>query len=92
LALEGAEILFFFDAPRDFPILRTRAVENRVFVMAVADRWAAVIGPDGEVLASTDDSKPAGAVVEIDLAQAANKLVAPKTDIFAERRVGLYRF
>jgi len=92
LALNGAEILLFFDVPHDLPLLRVRATENRVFVMGVGDRWAAVIGPDGAILAQTDESKPAEAVVELDLTEAGNKLVAPKTDIFAERRVGLYRF
>jgi len=92
LALEGAEVLLFFDVPQDLPVLRARAMENRVFVMGVADRWAVVIGPDGSLLARTGDPEPAEAVAEIDLAEAGNKQVAPKTDIFAERRVELYRF
>lgn len=92
LALDGAEILMFFDAPQDLPILRARAMENRVFVMGVSDRWAVVIGPDGAVLAQTHEPEPGEVVAEIDLCEAHDKLVAPKTDIFAERRPGLYRF
>lgn len=92
LALDGAEILMFFDVPSDLAMLRTRALENRVFVMGASDRWAVIIGPDGSVLARTNEPNPREAVAEIDLAEAGNKLVAPRTDIFAERRVGLYRF
>jgi len=92
LALEGAELLFFFDAPRDLPMLRARAMENRVFVLGASDRWAAIIGPGGEILAQTDNSDLAEVTAEIDLAEAANKLVAAKTDVFAERRVALYHF
>lgn len=92
LALAGAEVLMFFDVPADLPVLRARAMENRVFVLGAAERWAVIIGPDGTVLARTDESHPAEAVAEIDLALARDKQVAPKTDIFAERRPGLYRF
>ncbi|MEP0842345.1 MAG: hypothetical protein HRF43_06500 [Phycisphaerae bacterium] len=92
LALAGAEVLLLFDVPRDLAILRARALENRVFVMGVADRWAVIIGPDGSVLARCDESEPAEVVAEIDLNEALNKSVAPRTDIFAERRVHLYRF
>lgn len=92
LALDGAEVLFFFDVPRDLPMLRTRAVENRVFVAGAGDRWAVVIGPDGRVLGQSDTHQPHETVVEIDLAEAADKNVAPRTDVFNERRAGLYRF
>jgi predicted amidohydrolase len=92
LALDGAEILLVFDAPADMALLRARALENRVFAMAVADRWAAIIGPDGEIRARTDESNLTEAVAEIDLAEAGDKFVAPRTHIFAERRVDLYRF
>lgn len=92
MALEGAEILMLFDVPEEPALLRTRAVENRVFVMAVNDRWAAIIGPDGEIRAQGDPLHPAEVVAEIDLAEASNKLVAPRTDVFEERTPALYRF
>jgi len=92
LALEGAEILMMFDAPEEPAILRTRAVENRVFVMAVNDRWAVIIGPEGEIRAQGDLRKPHEVVAEIDLAEASEKRVAPRTDVFRERTARLYHF
>jgi hypothetical protein len=91
-ALDGAEMLIFTDAPDDLALLRTRAVENRVFVVAVNEQAAMIIGPDGELLAKVDSGNAGEAVAEIDLAAAGDKNVAPRTDIFAERRVNLYRF
>ena len=92
LALDGVEALLFFDVPDDLAILRARAMENRVFVLAASERSAVVIGPDGDVLARTESATPAYAIARIDLSQAADKLVAPQTDIFDERRIALCRF
>lgn len=92
LALDGAEILMCFDAPPDLPTLRSRALENRVFVLAAGERFGAVIDPDGQILARTGPENPSELVIEINAAAAADKLVAPKTDLFDERRPGLYRF
>jgi predicted amidohydrolase len=92
-ALDGAEMLVCTDAPDDLALLRTRAVENRVFVVAVNERTVAIIDPSGELVGRLDGGGGAGgAEAEIDLADAGNKLVAPRTDVFAERRVSLYRF
>ncbi|GMU23544.1 MAG: hypothetical protein AMXMBFR13_36220 [Phycisphaerae bacterium] len=92
LSLAGAEILMLFDIPDDLPLLRTRALENRVFVMGVSERWAVIIAPDGTILGRSASSDPREVIAQIDLTDAANKQVAPKTDVFAERRVDLYRF
>ncbi|MBN1491827.1 MAG: hypothetical protein JXA69_18085 [Phycisphaerae bacterium] len=92
LALSGAAALLVFDAPSDLAVLRTRAAENRVFVLAVADAWAAVIAPDGAVLAETAANPPAPLVVKIEPAKAAEKAVAPLTDIFEERATAAFRF
>jgi len=92
LALDGAEILMCFDIPDDLDLLRTRAVENRVFVLGASERSAVIIAPDGKVLAHTAPDAPTEQVVTIDPAQAACKQVAPRTDIFTERRVSLFRF
>lgn len=91
-ALEGAELLVVADAPDDLALLRTRAVENRVFIAAVGERTADIIGPGGELIDRVDSGGAGEAVAEIDPAEAGDKLVAPRTDIFAERRVNLYRF
>lgn len=89
LALSGAEVLLVFDAPDDLALLRTRAVENRVFLAGVNERSAVIVGTDGKVLARTEGGE---AVAGIDLAESGNKLVAPGTDVFSERRVGVYRY
>jgi len=92
LALDGAEILMCFDVRDELAMLRARALENRAFVMAVGERFAAIIDPEGRVLARTGPDDPAALITAIDLAQAADKLVAPRTDILNERRPELYRF
>jgi len=92
LALDGAQILVYFDVDvhSDLGLLRTRALENRVFVIGAGSESSTIVGPDGSVLARGSAEAPA--VARVDPAQAADKLVAPRTDIFAQRRVGLYRF
>lgn len=92
MAMDGVEALVYFDAemPARLPMLRARALENRVYVLAAGHQSACIISPDGAVLARADGAGPA--VVSIDPADAASKWVAPRTDIFAERRVHLYHF
>jgi len=91
-ALNGAEVLCFFDTPMDLPVLRSRAVENRVFVFGANEQEAVLIGPDGVVRKVTDSQQLEDIIAEIDLAEAGNKLVAPRTDVFAARRPTAYRF
>jgi predicted amidohydrolase len=91
-ALDGAALLVFGGSATHLSILRARAIENRVFVVAAGDRAALIISPDGAVLAATDDRPAAAAVARVELADAANKLVAPMTDLFDQRQVQLYRF
>jgi predicted amidohydrolase len=90
LSLQGAEVLVYFRAAGDEQMLRTRAMENRVFVIGADRETSIIVGPNGEVLARGTSAE--AAVVSVDLAEASNKLVAPKTDIFAERKPGMYRF
>jgi len=92
LALQGAEILMCLDIPDDMALLCTRAVENRVFVAGVSQRSGVIIGPDGTVLARCGPEDPTPVVARIDLAQSGDKVVAPRTDVFDQRRVALYRF
>ncbi len=91
LTLDGAEILLVFDIPDDLALLRTRAAENRVFLLGVGPKKAIIIGPGGEILADGGGNPPIEIVAEIDLSDAAEKLVAPKTDIIAQRQPQAYR-
>jgi predicted amidohydrolase len=71
--------------------LRTRAIENHVYVAALGDDEAILIGPDAEVIAHVTD-EPVPLIATLDLKRAANKEVAPMTDIFAQRRPHQYSF
>ena len=91
LALGGAEIVCVFDAPDDVRLLRTRAMENRIFVMAIAEEFGAIVSPAGELLAYSSRPDDAGLIVDITPAEAAIKTVAHGTDIWEQRRVEVYR-
>ncbi len=91
LALGGAEAICVFDAPDDVKLMRARAVENRVFVLAVSRQIAAAIAPNGDVLAYSDSGDKGGLIVSIRMTDAADKTVAPHTDIWEQRRVEVYR-
>ncbi len=91
LALGGAEIVCVFDAPDDVRLLRTRAMENRIFVMAIAEEFGAIVSPAGELLAYSSRPDDAGLIVDITPAEAAIKTVAHGTDIWEQRRVEVYK-
>jgi len=86
-ALDGAAILFVMDMPADLDILRARAAENRIYVIGSAASTAAILAPDGAVLAVCDSGDPRPVTARIDLRQALDKLVFPRTDIWAQRRI-----
>ncbi len=91
LALAGAEIVCVFDAPDDLNLIRTRALENRIFILAVSEQIGAIASPGGEVLAYSSVPDDQGVLVEINIAEAAVKKVAPGTDIWEQRRVEAYK-
>jgi predicted amidohydrolase len=82
----------------------TRCLENRVFAITanrtgVEDRAGVRIGftggsqivdPNGAVLAAADPKSPGSAVVTIDLAEARNKAINSRNDLWGDRRVGEY--
>jgi predicted amidohydrolase len=85
-ALRGARMVVFPEVSEgDFPLLRARAAENRIFVGASLNRSAWMAGPDGRVI-------EVGTVKTIDPALADDKRVTPLTDIFEQRRPELYQF
>jgi predicted amidohydrolase len=91
LALGGAEIICVFDAPDDVRLMRARAIENRTFILAVGREIGAIVSPGGELLAYSSRAGDDGLTVEINVADAAVKTVAPHTDIWEQRRVASYR-
>jgi len=83
----------------------TRALENGVFTVT-CDRVGAeeragkraafigrsrIVGPDGTVLSEGPADRPAFDVVEIDPRRADDKHLASGNDLFADRRIDLYR-
>ena len=99
LALRGTHVVVVFGDEADSVALRARAAENRVFVIAAGSAGATLYDPGGKVLAScswswtTDKNGPNGPLtVLLDTAQAARKLVAPRTDTLAGRNPSQYAF
>lgn len=69
-------------------LLRARAAENRVFLLAADERLRLAADPSGHVIHREGDS--AGSIT-CDLAKADDKRVTPETDIWAQRRVACYQ-
>lgn len=91
-ALRGAEILVVMGSRAPLAVLRARAAENRVFVVATAGTTGTVvIDPAGSVIADAPAGSPFLLAAELDLLAAAEKEMAPGTDVFAGRTPGLYR-
>jgi len=87
LMLDGATVIAWAAGIDDVEaVARTRADENRVFVLALlpGGRWLAV-APTGAVLASGPDPDLDATLVELPLALAWNKAMAPGSDVVADR-------
>ena len=82
--LAGAHFIAVYGDGASEQLLRTRALENRVFVVQSAGGELRVWGPDGRRLTSQPP--------DVRLALAANKQVARGTDVLADRRPEMYEF
>jgi predicted amidohydrolase len=49
-----------------------------------------IVGPDGEVIASSDSEEEAVVLRDIDLSDARDKLITENNDLFADRRPEFY--
>jgi predicted amidohydrolase len=90
LMLEGASVVVW-DRPADAEVptavVRTRADENRIFVIVTGpDGSWQVVGPSGAILAGTRPGELEAVMVELPLALAWMKEMAPTTDVVAGRR------
>lgn len=85
--------------------MRTRSIENRVFTVT-ANRIGTekrgnialsfsgksqIVSPSGEVLASAGERSESLKFVEIEPGEALDKTVTPNNDLFADRKVALYK-
>jgi predicted amidohydrolase len=103
LSLRGADVLAHPSnlvlpwAPKGMTI---RSLENGVF-SATANRVgkegklryigsSQVIGPRGEILARLSSRQPESTSVDVNLADAQNKRITPRNDLFGDRRPSLY--
>ena len=82
----------------------TRAVENRVFWIlanrtgseSIGDKTltfngrSQIVGPDGRLLGHAGPDSDELVIVDIDPAEALDKKVTPRNDIFLDRRIDLY--
>jgi predicted amidohydrolase len=88
LALDGAQVVVARGRIADDTVVRTRAVENRVFVVVASDGAQFAIDPDGAIVWRRVDWPDA---IDLDIAQADVKQFNPGTDLWAQRRVQCYR-
>lgn len=98
-ALRGVDLIAWASPPAGLPLLdiaRTRAVENRVYVLicsrSTADDPACLVHPDGSVVASALQGTPSGFVAAIDVIAARRKEIVPLTQTFADRLPEAYRW
>jgi predicted amidohydrolase len=72
-------------------VIRTRADENRVFVVVTsADGTWRVIAPSGALLAESDADRSDAVLVELHLSLAWHKEMAPTTDVVGGRQPAAY--
>jgi len=93
-AVRGADLILWRNAPDRDDVrdtARTRALENRVFVVVVVARPAKgaatslVADPDGRVLGEALAGEASGFVALVDASAARDKRVVPGTDAMADR-------
>lgn len=90
-ALRGAEIVAVVEGGTPLSVLRARAAENRVFVVAAGDP-ACIVAPGGAVIADAPLSAEREFVCSADclLLEATVKEMAPDTDVFRARQPETY--
>jgi len=93
-ALGGAHLVVAWGLGATLPLLPARACENRIFVVSADAQGATVFDPRGVLLAElawplTLSAAPS---VALDVRAAADKLVAPRTDVIGGRRPAQYDF
>lgn len=99
LALAGVHLVIMFGENVSERTLRTRAAENRVFLVQVTSSGISGYDPRGSRVetASANAGAPpgTGAAAEalmLDVAQAADKEFAPRTNPFTQRRPEIFAF
>jgi hypothetical protein len=86
-ALDGVQVVLACGPRIDISLLRARAAENRVFVIAGLEKIETVVAPDGIVSSLNSTGEIALAIHEADVKQ-----FTPTTDLWAQRRTNCYKF
>lgn len=93
LALRGCHVLVVFGADTPTVLLRARACENQVFVVGAGRGGWCAIDPRGQVLACHEHCDAlAPTHIALAVSTAADKCVAPHTDVLADRHPEEYEF
>ena len=99
LALDGVHLVVVFGRSASVGTLRSRAAENRIFIVQVTAYGISAYNPDGGEARTArpccEVSSEAASGVEVltlDIAQSADKEFAPRTNPFTERRPECYEF
>jgi len=74
----------------DLRLLRARAAENRMFVVAAGTDRAVIIAPNGAIMAESLEGRSMIVVARLVPDAAADKQMAPGTDVVLGRRPELY--
>lgn len=88
-AIDGVQVIVYRGRISDDAFARSRAIENRVWIIVASDAVQYVIAPDSTIVWRTADG---GNVVNLDLAQADDKRLTPETDLWEQRYPACYRF
>lgn len=93
-ALDGVHLAVVFGEGVTERTLRSRAAENRIFLIHASSTGLTAYDPRGEAVGeiAPDEKADAHKHLRLELAQAADKLFAPRTDPFSQRRPELYAF
>jgi len=86
-ALDGVQVLVADGVEVSEILVRTRATENRVFIILAPDAMHLVVDPAGRIIWRNGHSEQ---TVTIDLALADDKTFTPDTDLWDQRRVACY--
>lgn len=86
LTLQGLHVAVVFGEGSDELALRTRASENRIFIVNAAAGRLVVFNPGGERI------EPTASDAVLSVCQAADKQVAWQTDVICGRRPAAYEF
>jgi hypothetical protein len=95
VAMEGVHLGVVFGENVSERTLRSRAAENRVFVIQATSSGIVAYDPRGQRVGATSPRSPLGdetPAIELNTAQAADKEFAPRTNPFLARTPELYAF